>query len=71
MRTDIDTGWTEPDITINGHRLTFPEAMTLRVAVSSFRLFVRGDNRQALGQTLADGYDRHLASIERAMMETV
>ena len=69
MIRDPETGWTEAEITINGQRLSFPESMALRVAVSSYRMFVRDeDNAAAIGERLADGYDHHLAAIEAAIM---
>ncbi len=65
---DEHSGWTEPDITINGIRLTFAESMAVRVAVTSFRRFVcDSDNSTALGRVLADGYDRQLATVELHM----
>jgi len=68
MPTDKDTGWVEPDIVVNGCALTFVECMAVRVAISSFRLCLTNDEmRRGLGESLAAGYDRHLANIERAM----
>jgi hypothetical protein len=66
--TDPETGWTEPDVMINGHQLTFSESMSLRVAVGSFQSWLTG-NRHLLGADLAKGYERHLASIHRFMLE--
>lgn len=63
---DPETGWVEPDITINGRQLTFAEAMAVRVAVSSFRMFACNP-ANGLGKELAAGYDRQLASVEDAM----
>jgi hypothetical protein len=63
-----ETGWTEPTITVNGVELTFPESMSLRVAVSNFRMWLAGNGAEA-GQALADGYDRHLQNIESLMLD--
>ena len=71
MIHDTETGWTEPTITINGRQLSFAEAMTVRVAVSSFRLFVaEPSNREGLGPGLAQNYDLRLAAVERYMRES-
>jgi hypothetical protein len=60
-----DSGWTEAEVTINGRTLTFAESMTLRVAVSSMRLWLaHAETRQHLG-AVAPNYDHHLALIER------
>jgi len=68
---DKDTGWIEANVTINGHALTFAEAMALRVAVSSFRMFVNNPAmRDGLGAALAEGYDRSLQNIEAHMIKT-
>lgn len=67
---DKDTGWTEADITINGQPLTFAESMALRVAVSSYRMFVREPgNAMDIGDRLARAYDERLASVEAKIME--
>ncbi len=61
---DKETGWHEADVTINGRALSFVESMTLRVAISDFRMSLKArSTAEALG-TLADGYDYHLAAIE-------
>jgi hypothetical protein len=63
------TGWVEADITINGHALSFPESMSVRVAIGSFRMWLSDvRNRAGVGESLAAGYDRHLAAVERALM---
>ena len=68
MVSDNDTGWVEPDITVNGYALTFAQAMAVRVAVSSFRLFLgEPSHRRQLGEGLADGYDHHLVAVETLM----
>jgi hypothetical protein len=69
MPTDPDSGWVEPDIIVNGQALTFAECMAVRVAVSSFRIALSAESlRAGLGETLAAGYDHHLAHVEQAMM---
>lgn len=67
MPTDKDSGLVEPDIVVNGRALTFAECMSVRVAVSSFRLSLTSKAmRKGLGE-LADNYDHHLARVEDAM----
>lgn len=69
MPSDVESGWVEPDIVINGRALTFAECMAVRVAVSSFRISLSAPSlREGLGTALADGYDRQLASVEQAML---
>lgn len=70
MPHDEESGWTEPDIVINGRALTFAECMAVRVAVSSFRMSLTSPAmRKGLTKALADGYDHHLASVERTMIQ--
>jgi hypothetical protein len=69
MPKDDDSGWVEPDILVNGRALTFAECMAVRVAVSSFRITLTASSvRRGLGEGLAKGYDRHLASVEQTML---
>ncbi len=69
MPIDPDSGWVEPDIVINGRALTFAECMSLRVAVSNFRMSLSAPMMRAgLGERLAEGYDHHLAAIEQTML---
>lgn len=64
---NAETGWIEADVTIGGYPLSFPESMTLRVAVTSFRMFLSSDDvRRDLG-AVAEGYDRCLQAIEERM----
>jgi hypothetical protein len=64
-------GWTEADVTINGAALSFAEAMTLRVAVGSFRIWLSDRAvRDGLGEPLASNYDARLVAIERLMMRS-
>lgn len=70
MPTDRESLLIEPDIIVNGRALTFAECMAVRVAVSSFRMsLTSGTLRAGLGAGLADGYDHHLAEVERTMIE--
>jgi hypothetical protein len=63
MIRDPESGWVEASITINGVLLTFAEAMTVRVAVSSFAMYVaHPENREELG-AIADGYRQHLTTV--------
>lgn len=62
-------GLTEPDIIINGRPLTFPECMSVRVAVGSMRIALSEPTyREGIGEPLAGNYDRHLATVEQAML---
>lgn len=68
MPTDAETGWAEPDVIINGEPLTFGQCMTLRVAITSFRMGLSVPSmQQALGVDLAAAYDTQCAAIEAAM----
>lgn len=68
MITDKTTGWVEPTIVINGQELTFAQAMSVRVAISSFRMFVSGrENADNIGRRLAEGYDENLLQVEIAI----
>lgn len=68
MIRDHETGWIEASVTINGTTLSFAEAMSLRVAVSSFRIQL-GDPafRAGLG-SIAANYDAHLARVEQLLI---
>ena len=67
---DSATGWQEATVLIDGHELTVAQAMSVRVAVSSFRIQL-GDPafRAGLGPTLADNYDAHLATVEDLLID--
>ncbi len=55
----------ESDIVINGRTLSFAEAMTVRVAMSSFSMYVNEpETAKALGP-IAEGYQAHCASLLR------
>lgn len=59
----------EADVTINGTALTFAQSMSLRVAVSSFRMSLSDPELAGmLGLHLASNYDHHLAQIEALML---
>ena len=67
---DEKTGWTEPDITINGTALTFAQAMTLRVAAEKFLMEM--DDPTALGddghgRTMVKNYGERLVEILQLM----
>ncbi len=65
-----EVGMVEPDIVINGHVLTFPEAMTLRVALASFLVWLADPvNRAGIGHALASGYARHAGAVAAFMSE--
>ena len=58
----------EPEIVINGVKLDFAQAMSVRVAVSSFRIDLTDpEHREALG-SIGDSYDKRLAEVERIML---
>ncbi len=70
MPIDHDSGWVEPDIVINGRALTFAECMSVRVAVSSFRISLSDPVfRAGVGEPLAGNYDHHLAHVEQTMLQ--
>jgi len=59
---------TEADITINGAKLTFAQAMTLRVALSGFRMDLACEGTAAaLGEQLTAGYTARAAEVEALM----
>jgi len=59
--------WKEPDIIINGKELTFAQCMTVRVAITSFLMFVSDyDNAKELGK-IANGYEELLINIINIM----
>jgi hypothetical protein len=59
----------EPEITINGHPLTVGQAMTVRVAVSSFSMQLQDPAfREALGP-IAGAYSDRLSEIIHIIMD--
>lgn len=68
MITDKTSGWVEPTITINGEQLSFSQAMAVRVAISSYRMFVcERTNRINIGERSADAYNDRLLEVEILM----
>lgn len=70
MIKDEETGWTEPEITINGTTLSFGQAMTLRVAVGNFLIQVQdpdGLGDDEAGRSIAKGYKARLGEIAQLM----
>jgi hypothetical protein len=69
MPTDEMTGLVEPNITVNGRALSFAESMTVRVALSSFRISLSdAAMRQGIGERLATNYDTHASRVEQLML---
>lgn len=69
MPRDPETGMVEPDIIVNGHVLSFAECITMRVAITSFAMWLDDPaNRVGLGEQLATNYDHHAAMIIRTML---
>jgi hypothetical protein len=69
MPRNSSTGWVEPEIIVNGRALTFAEAMTVRVAVSTFRINLSDAAiRKGIGEPLATNYDTHAARVEQLML---
>lgn len=68
MITDLETGWVEPTIIINGVELSFAEALAVRVAVSSFLLYAIGHGPD-LGVALAGNYRQALERVESYMRQ--
>jgi hypothetical protein len=65
MIHDVSTGWTEATIIVNGHRLSFAESLSVRVAIGGFRIQLSdAEFRAALGAELAEQYDHHLTAVE-------
>ena len=66
------SGWTEPDITINGERLTFAQAMALRVAVTTFHIHLAAEGTPAeLGEQLTAGYRARISEVEGLMFRNL
>ncbi len=58
----------EPEIIINGVALNLAQAMSVRVAITSFRFDLADpEHREALG-SIGDSYDKCLAEVERIML---
>lgn len=69
MPRDPDSGLTEPDIVINGRALTFAECMTVRVALSNFRIWLSDpESRAGIGEPLAGNYARHASTVVLTML---
>jgi hypothetical protein len=67
-----NSGMVEADITINGETLTFSQAMTLRVALSSFRLWLADEGTPAqLGESLTAGYQARASEVEALMFRNL
>lgn len=61
-----EEAWKEPDVTINGVRLTKGQAMTVRVALESFALDLsEGLGDDEMGQKICEGYKGQIESIRR------
>jgi hypothetical protein len=59
----------EAKITINGLECTPAEAMTIRVALSSFMMFIdhEGLGEDDAGRAIAEGYKRAVSSVYQKM----
>jgi hypothetical protein len=68
MIKDEETGWVEATIVINGRTCNFAEAMSIRVAVSTFRIHCNEPGTRSLLGPVADGYDVHLQLVEKKLM---
>ncbi len=64
--------WEEPDMTINGHELTFGQAMTTRVALISFRMFLStsADEMGEIGRNYRDRLKEIFEMMKPAASET-
>jgi hypothetical protein len=63
---------TEPDITINGEPLTFAQAMTLRVALTSFHMYLAAEGTPTeLGESLTAGYRARASEVEGLMFRNL
>jgi hypothetical protein len=69
---DAETGWAEATIQIEGVTLTFAESMTVRVALSAFRMRLADPAfRDGLGEQLARNYDEHARMVERMLLVAI
>jgi len=61
----------EPEIIINGKKLTTAQAMTLRVAIGTFIISLEKDGlgEDKVGLSIKDGYLQASASIQLYMLE--
>jgi hypothetical protein len=64
-----DSAWNEPEIAINGVRLTTAQAMTIRVALGSFALSLRSDGLgdDEHGRAMTAAYLHAVGEIHRRM----
>lgn len=60
----------EPEIIINGVKLSIPEAMTIRVAVGNLMIDMQsGLGNDEVGKSICEGYKRCLNSISKLLMK--
>jgi hypothetical protein len=61
--------WVEPAMTINGTRLTTAQAMTVRVAISTFAMDLQasGLGDDETGREIAQGYLAAISQLYRLM----
>lgn len=67
MIRDEHTGWSEAEIIINGQPLNFAESMSVRVAVTSYLMFVSNNKTADELGTVARGYRSALISVFEKM----
>lgn len=60
--------WTEANVIINGEELTFAQSMTLRVAISSFIMWLYNDESEELGP-IREGYKARTGEIQNAIFK--
>lgn len=63
MIRDENSGWVEATIVINGKQLSFAEAMTVRVAVSTYKMLLSDAKFVRDLGAVGDGYNRCLDSV--------
>ena len=69
LNDPLGSAMTEPDITIEGVRLSFAQAMALRVAASDFHMQMNDpETVDGLGDCLAEGYRDRLTEILKLMI---
>lgn len=69
MSAERGPGWREATVTINGRTLTSAESMTLRVAITSFRISLSASGTATELGDIGVNYDRHARSIEDMLLQ--
>ena len=65
MIKNEETGWTEATIVVNGQTLNFAEALTVRVALENYAMWLSNDDTREMLGPIGDGYTRAIDSTMR------